>query len=142
MAAGRALAFAALLAGAGALPLLVGDYRAFQLTLALVYAIAILGLNILTGYNGQVSLGHGAFYALGAYTAAILMSDADFAYYWTLPVAGTAGYGAGFLFGFPALRLRGLYLALATFALAVATPQILKSGHLAEWTGGVQGVVV
>ena len=141
MAAGRALALAALLAGALALPLLVGDYRAFQLTLALVYAIAILGLNILTGYNGQVSLGHGAFYALGAYTAAILMSE-DIAYYWTLPMAAAAGFGTGFLFGFPALRLRGLYLALATFALAVATPQILKSGHLAEWTGGVQGVVV
>jgi branched-chain amino acid transport system permease protein len=142
MAAGRALALAALLIGAGVLPLLLGDYRIFQLTLALIYAIAILGLNILTGYNGQVSLGHGAFYALGAYTAAILMTEADVAYYWTLPVAGAAGFGAGFLFGFPALRLRGLYLALATFALAVATPQILKSGHLAAWTGGVQGIVV
>jgi branched-chain amino acid transport system permease protein len=139
---GRALALAALLIGAGALPLLVGDYRTFQLTLALIYAIAILGLNILTGYNGQVSLGHGAFYALGAYTAAILMTHAGLAYYWTLPVAGAVGFVAGFLFGFPALRLRGLYLALATFALAVATPQILKSGHLAAWTGGVQGIVI
>ena len=114
----RRLALAALLIGAGALPLLVGDYRTFQLTLALIYAIAILGLNILTGYNGQVSLGHGAFYALGAYTAAILMTQAGVDYYWTLPIAGAIGFGAGFLFGFPALRLRGLYLALATFALA------------------------
>ncbi len=142
MTTGRALALLALLIGAGALPMLVGDYRTFQLTLALVYAIAILGLNILTGYNGQVSLGHGAFYALGAYTAAVLMTQAGLAYYWTLPVAGAVGFGAGFLFGFPALRLRGLYLALATFALAVAMPQILKSGHLAAWTGGVQGIVI
>jgi branched-chain amino acid transport system permease protein len=142
MRAAPAAALAALLIGAGALPLLVGDYRTFQLTLALIYAIAILGLNILTGYNGQVSLGHGAFYALGAYTAAILMSQAEIAYWWTLPIAGAVGFCAGFLFGFPALRLRGLYLALATFALAVATPQILKSGHLAAWTGGVQGIVI
>jgi branched-chain amino acid transport system permease protein len=142
MAAGRALALIAALLVAGALPFLISDYRTFQLTLALVYAIAILGLNILTGYNGQVSLGHGAFYALGAYTAAILMTHADFPYFWTLPVAGAVGFVAGFLFGFPALRLRGLYLALATFALAVATPQILKSGHLAAWTGGVQGIVI
>jgi branched-chain amino acid transport system permease protein len=138
----RALALAAVLVVAGALPLLLSDYRAFQLTLALVYAIAILGLNILTGYNGQVSLGHGAFYALGAYTAAILMTQGGLAWYWTLPAAGAVGFGAGFLFGFPALRLQGLYLALATFALAVATPQILKSSHLAAWTGGVQGLVI
>jgi len=142
MPTGRALALAAVLIGAGALPMLLGDYRTFQLTLALVYAIAILGLNILTGYNGQVSLGHGAFYALGAYTAAIMITQGGVAYYWTLPVAGAVGFGAGFLFGFPALRLQGLYLALATFALAVATPQILKSSHLAAWTGGVQGIVI
>ena len=110
---------------------MLSDYRTFQLTLALVYAIAILGLNILTGYNGQFSLGHGAFYAIGAYIAAIMMSRWEIGYYWTLPAAGLVCFGAGFLFGFPALRLEGLYLALATFALAVATPQILKSGHLA-----------
>jgi branched-chain amino acid transport system permease protein len=120
----------------------VSDYRTFQLTLALIYAIAILGLNILTGYNGQFSLGHGAFYALGAYTAAIMMTQGEIAYYWTLPVAGLICFCAGFLFGFPALRLEGLYLALATFALAIATPQILKSGHLAPLTGGVQGLVI
>ena len=142
MAANRALALAAALIVAAALPFLISDYRTFQLTLALVYAIAILGLNILTGYNGQFSLGHGAFYALGAYTTAVMMSQGDIAWYWTLPVAGVVGFGAGFLFGFPALRLHGLYLALATFALAVATPQILKSGHLADWTGGVQGIVI
>jgi branched-chain amino acid transport system permease protein len=148
MAAGRtspaaaALAWLFVLLVAGVLPLLVSDYRTFQLTLALIYAIAILGLNILTGYNGQFSLGHGAFYALGAYTAAIMMTQGEIAYYWTLPVAGLICFCAGFLFGFPALRLEGLYLALATFALAIATPQILKSGHVAPLTGGVQGLVI
>jgi branched-chain amino acid transport system permease protein len=131
-----------LLVVAALLPFALSDYRVFQVTLALVYAIAILGLNILTGYNGQFSLGHGAFYAIGAYTAAIMIAQWELAYYWTLPVAGLVCFCAGFLFGFPALRLEGLYLALATFALAVATPQILKSGHLAPLTGGVQGIVI
>jgi branched-chain amino acid transport system permease protein len=137
-----ALVLLAILVVACSLPVLVSDYRTFQLTLALVYAIAILGLNILTGYNGQFSLGHGAFYAIGAYVAAIMMSQWEIPYYWTLPVAGLICFGTGFLFGFPALRLEGLYLALATFALAVAAPQILKSGHLEPLTGGVQGIVV
>ena len=136
------LALLLLLVLAAFLPLALSDYRIFQVTLALVYAIAILGLNILTGYNGQFSLGHGAFYAIGAYTAAIMMSEWQIGYWWTLPVAGLVCFGTGFLFGFPALRLEGLYLALATFALAVATPQILKSDHLAPLTGGVQGIVV
>ncbi|HEX7220729.1 MAG TPA: branched-chain amino acid ABC transporter permease [Burkholderiales bacterium] len=124
------------------LPFVVGNYRTFQLTLVLVYAIALLGLNILTGYNGQISLGHGAFYALGAYCAAILMDKAGVPYWATIPAAGAACFVAGFLFGLPALRLEGLYLALATFALGVAMPQLLKYHHLEKWTGGVQGIVI
>jgi len=124
------------------LPLLVSDYRTFQYTLVLVYAMAVLGLNILTGFNGQFSLGHSAFYAIGAYTAAIMMDQWEIAYYWTLPAAGVVCLVAGFLFGLPALRLEGLYLALATFALSIATPQILKYDHLSQWTGGVQGVTI
>jgi branched-chain amino acid transport system permease protein len=124
------------------LPLLVSDYRTFQYTLVVVYAIAVLGLNILTGFNGQFSLGHSAFYAIGAYTAAIMMDQWEIAYYWTLPAAGLVCLVAGFLFGLPALRLEGLYLALATFALAIATPQMLKYDHLEKWTGGVQGVTI
>jgi len=124
------------------LPLLVSDYRTFQYTLVLVYAMAVLGLNILTGFNGQFSLGHSAFYAIGAYTAAIMMDQWEIAYYWTLPAAGVVCLIAGFLFGLPALRLEGLYLALATFALSIATPQILKYDHLSQWTGGVQGVTI
>ena len=125
-----------------ALPFLLGNYRVFQLTLVLAYSIALLGLNMLTGYNGQISLGHGAFYAIGAYTAAILMDKAGMPYWATIPLAGAVCFVAGFLFGLPALRLEGLYLALATFALGVAMPQILKHKSLEHWTGGAQGIVI
>jgi len=108
----------------------------------LVYAIALLGLNILTGYSGQISLGHGAFYALGAYCTAILMAKGGVPYWATLPAAAAVCFVAGFLFGLPALRLEGLYLALATFALGVAMPQLLKYHALEKWTGGVQGIVI
>ena len=124
------------------LPFLVSNYRVFQFTLALVYAIALLGLNMLTGYNGQISLGHGAFYAIGAYSAAILMDKFGVPYWATIPVAGAVCLAAGFLFGLPALRLEGLYLALATFALGVAMPQILKYKKIDPWTGGAQGIVI
>jgi branched-chain amino acid transport system permease protein len=124
------------------LPFVVKSFLTFQLTLVLVYAIAIIGLNLLTGFNGQFSLGHSAFYAIGAYTAAILMDKLDMPYAMTLPIAGLVCFIFGFLFGLPALRLEGVYLALATFALAVATPQILKLSPLEQWTGGVQGIVI
>jgi len=131
-----------LLACAVALPFAVSNYRVFQLNMVLVYAIVLLGLNMLTGYNGQISLGHGAFYAIGAYVAAILMDRFGWPYWATIPVAGAACFVSGFLFGLPALRLRGHYLALATFALAVAMPQVLKYKHIEQWTGGVQGIVI
>jgi branched-chain amino acid transport system permease protein len=124
------------------LPFAVKNFFVFQITLALIYAIAILGLNLLTGFNGQFSLGHSAFYGIGAYIAAIMMDQGAIAYYWTLPAAGVTCLVVGFLFGLPALRLEGIYLALATFALAVAMPQILKSSPLEPWTGGVQGIVI
>jgi len=125
-----------------ALPFFVANYRVFQMTLVLAYSIALLGLNMLTGYNGQISLGHGSFYAIGAYTAAILMDKAGWPYWATVPVAGAVCFVVGFLFGLPALRLEGLYLALATFALGVAMPQILKHKAIEEWTGGVQGITI
>jgi branched-chain amino acid transport system permease protein len=121
-------------------PFVLSGFQVFQLTMMLIYAIAILGLNLLTGINGQFSLGHGAFYAIGAYVAAILMDHYEVGYIWTLPVAGLVCFVSGFLFGLPALRLEGIYLALATFALAVATPQLLKLSLLENWTGGVQGI--
>jgi len=135
-----ALACVLLVAAACVLPFVVSNYRVFQLTMVLAYAIALLGLNILTGYNGQISLGHGAFYAIGAYVAAIMMDHFGLPYWATIPAAGAVCLVAGFLFGLPALRLEGVYLALATFALGVALPQLLKYKHLEAWTGGVQGI--
>jgi branched-chain amino acid transport system permease protein len=122
--------------------LMLSDYHLFQCTMVVVYAIAILGLAILTGFNGQISLGHGAFYAIGAYTTAILMYQYGVPYWATLPVSAVVCAIVGFLIGLPALRLGGLYLALTTFALAVAVPQLLKHNALEHWTGGVQGLVI
>ncbi|HUU71433.1 MAG TPA: branched-chain amino acid ABC transporter permease [Burkholderiales bacterium] len=124
------------------LPFVLSSYRVFQFNLVLVYAIVLLGLNILTGFNGQISLGHGAFYAIGAYVAAVLMDQWGVPYWATIPVAGIVCFVAGFLFGLPALRLHGHYLALATFALGISMPQILKYKGLEQWTGGVQGIVI
>ena len=121
---------------------LFADFKIFQFTLVMIFAIAILGLNLLTGFNGQFSLGHGAFYAVGAYTAAILMDRYDVPYFATLPVAAIVCLVFGFLFGLPALRLEGHYLALATFGLALAVPSLLKIHWLQQWTGGVQGIVI
>jgi len=136
----RAGGLAAVLAVACVLPFVLTGFLVFQFTLVLVYAIALLGLNMLTGYNGQISLGHGAFFALGAYTTAIMIDRWHVPYGWTIPAAGVLCLVVGFLFGIPALRLEGLYLALATFALALAVPQILK--YFDDWTGGSQGIVL
>jgi len=138
----KLIGVALLLVLACALPFFIANYRVFQVTLVLAYSIALLGLNMLTGFNGQISLGHGAFYAIGAYTAAILMDKAGLPYWATIPIAGAVSFIAGFLFGLPALRLEGLYLALATFALGIAMPQILKHKSIEGWTGGVQGIVI
>ncbi|MEZ5933681.1 MAG: branched-chain amino acid ABC transporter permease [Alphaproteobacteria bacterium] len=140
--AARPLLIAAGIMIALALPFLVSDYRTFQLTQVILYAIALCGLNLLMGFNGQVSLGHGAFYALGAYTAAILIDSFGFSPYLTVPVAGIVTFVAGYLFGIPALRLHGLYLALATLALALALPQLLRFDAFEPWTGGVQGIFI
>ena len=124
-----------------ALPLaLLSDYALFRLTLVATYALAVLGLNLVMGFGGQISLGHGAFYAVGAYTTAILVASYGVPYWATLPAAAAVSGALGFLVGWPALRLAGPYLALVTLALATAVPQILKHPALEAWTGGVQGV--
>lgn len=124
------------------LPIVLEGFRVFQITQMLIYAIAILGLNLLTGYNGQLSLGHGAFYAIGAYTVAIIMTYTGLPWWVAVSIAACTSFTVGFLFGFPALRLEGHYLALATFGLALTVPPLLKNSTLAEWTGGVQGLYV
>ncbi len=125
-----------------AVPLFAKNFIVFQMTMLLIYGLAVLALNILTGGSGQFSLGQSAFYAIGAYTTAVLMEQYNVNYALTIPIAGVLCFGAGFLFGQPALRLSGVYLALATFALATAMPQLLKLNFLEPWTGGVQGLVV
>ena len=120
----------------------ISDYRLFLVSTMIIAAIAVLGLNLLTGFNGQISLGHGAFYAVGAYTAAVLMDHLNMPYWLTVPAAAIVCFIVGYLFGLPALKLEGHYLALATFALALAVPQILKYKWLEGLTGGVQGIVL
>lgn len=134
------IALAAFIAVILLLPLILDGFTLFTLTKVMVFVVALMGLNILIGFNGQFSLGHGAFLALGGYVAAIMISRWGVPYYLTVPAAGFVCLIAGFLFGLPALRLEGLYLALATFALAFVTPQILKFHMLEEWTKGVQGI--
>lgn len=121
---------------------LLESFHLFQLTMAVIMALAVLGLNIVSGYNGQISLGHGAFYAVGAYVTAILMSHFDWSFWATLPFSAVICAAIGWGIGFPALRLAGHYLALTTFALAVAVPQLLKHKALEDWTGGVQGLFI
>jgi branched-chain amino acid transport system permease protein len=134
----KLVAFAAAAAVVAVLPHWLSDFRASQVAYVAVYLIAILGLNILTGYTGQISLGHGAFMAIGGYTTAILVGHHTVKDLWTIPLAGLVAGGAGLLFGLPALRLSGLYLALATFAIAIALPALLKKfDHL---TGGTEGI--
>jgi branched-chain amino acid transport system permease protein len=134
----RWLGTAALIVLVALLPFALSNYHVFELTMVMIYAIAVLGLNILTGYNGQISLGHGGFFAVGAYTTAILMHHYAVPYWATLPPAALICFVLGVLFGLPALRFEGPYLALVTLAMAVATPQVLK--YFDNWTGGQQGL--
>jgi branched-chain amino acid transport system permease protein len=119
-------------------PTVVSSFQSAQWTQALILAVAIMGLNILVGFSGQLSLGHGAFMAIGAYTTAILVHRYHVDFLLTIPVAALLTGIVGFLFGVPALRLSALYLALATFALAVVMPSLIKRPK--GLTGGVQGI--
>jgi branched-chain amino acid transport system permease protein len=114
----------------------VGDIKGAQMG---TYFIAIVGLNIVTGYTGQISLAQGAFMAVGGYTTAFLVTHGvrDL---WTIPVAALVAGVFGFLLGIPALRLSGLYLALVTFGLAVAMPDLLAWDKLSSLTSGGQSI--
>jgi branched-chain amino acid transport system permease protein len=119
-------------------PHFISDFHSRELAEAGVFFIAIVGLNLLTGYTGQISLGHGALMAVGGYTTAALAVHEHWRDVWTIPLAGIAAGIVGFLIGLPALRLSGLYLALATFAFAIAIPSLLKK--FSGLTGGSQGL--
>jgi branched-chain amino acid transport system permease protein len=132
------VAFGVLTIVVAVIPSFVSAFRAQQLAYVGIYLVALIGLNVLTGYTGQISLGHGAFMAVGGYTTAILMSDHGVKDVWTIPAAALVAGVAGYLFGIPALRLSGLYLALATFAIAVSTPAVIK--RFEGFTGGGSGI--
>lgn len=123
-----------------ALPWVMPSFLTFQFAFAGAYAIAILGLTVLTGTNGQISLGHGAFMAAGGYALAILAHSAGWPPEYAIPVAALVAFVLGGIVGLVALRLSGAYLALATFALAVAVPPLIK--RFAWITGGAQGVTL
>ena len=122
------------------LPFVLSDFRTVQLATVGAFFIAILGLDVLTGHSGQISLGHGAFMAVGAYTTAILMANHGVRDLWTIPIAAGVAGGIGLLAGVPALRLSGLYLALATFGIAVVLPTVLKKFD--HFTGGSTGITL
>jgi branched-chain amino acid transport system permease protein len=122
------------------LPTVVSHFHSYQFTLVGIYFIAIVGLNVVTGYSGQISLGQGAFMAIGAYTTAVLNVNYHVGIYWTIPCAGVIAGVIGLAFGFPALRLSGVYLALATFALA--TSIVLVAKRFDHLTGGTPGKVL
>jgi branched-chain amino acid transport system permease protein len=122
------------------LPFALDEFRTVQFATVGAYFIAILGLDILTGHSGQISLGHGAFMAVGGYTTAILMANHGVQDVWTIPVAAGVAGGIGLLAGIPALRLSGFYLALATFGIAVVFPTILKKFD--HFTGGSTGITL
>ena len=137
------------LIGLGALVALVAaawlpqGYWLYQASLLMVTVIALMGMVLLTGQAGQLSLGQGAFVALGAYVAAaVIESSAALPDGLGLMLAPLVGFVLGWVLGYPALRLSGHLLALATFALAIAVPQLLKLPSLSTWTGGSQGLVL
>ncbi|HEY8863544.1 MAG TPA: branched-chain amino acid ABC transporter permease [Candidatus Dormibacteraeota bacterium] len=122
------------------LPTVTNQFFTFEFAKVAIFVCALLGLNLLTGYSGQISLGNGAFMAVGGYTTAILVHATGVPYWVTIPAAAVVAGAAGVFIGIPALRLSGVYLALATFALALSVPPILN--HFDTFTGGHGGIVM
>ncbi len=122
------------------MPLVVPGYLTFQLSGVMAYAVAAIGLNLITGYAGQISLGHNAFFALGAYTAALSVTYLNVHYAVSVLIAAVVTFVVGYLSGFPAQRLRGLYLALITLVLAVSVSPVIK--HFKSITGGMAGLFI
>jgi len=125
------------LAALALFPLSGGNYYCYLLNLIAIHAIVAIGLNILVGYTGQVSLGHAGFFAIGAYTCAMLYAVYHLPFLIVLPLAGFLSAAFGFLLGLPALRLEGPYLAIATMGFGMAVTQFI--GHW-EFLGGRMGI--
>jgi branched-chain amino acid transport system permease protein len=125
------------LAALAALPFWVGDYTLYIVNLIAIHAIVAIGLNILMGYTGQISLGHAGFFAIGAYTCVLLMTKSGVPFFIALPAAGFVSALFGFLLGLPSLRLEGPYLAIATLAFGMAVTQIISHW---DFTGGHMGI--
>lgn len=123
-----------------AMPLVAPSYLTFQLTGVMAYAVAAIGLNLIIGYAGQISLGHNAFFALGAYTAALSVAHLHVHYVVSVLIAAAVTFVVGYLAGFPAQRLKGLYLALITLVLAVSVSPVIK--HFKAYTNGMSGLSV
>src|SRR5689334_1009769 len=121
-------------------PLTLGEYYVSILDLILIAAVGALGLNILVGYTGQVSIGHGAFMSVGAYTAANLIVRLHTPFWVALPAGGVMAALIGTLVGIPSLRIKGLYLAIATLAAQLIIEWIIN--HTSFVSGGTQASIL
>jgi branched-chain amino acid transport system permease protein len=135
LAAGLIIVALTVLWGAG-----LGQFNQGQLTRVMIYGIAIVGLNVATGYTGLVSVGHSAFFGLGAYTTGVLVVRYGWQAEYTIPVALVLCFVVGLVVGLPAIRIRGLYLAMVTLAFGVAFPEVVA--RFENLTGGAQGLTI
>ena len=137
---GRLWAIIGMIVLFGVLPFICSPYILYVLNTVGIYAIAAIGLNILIGFTGQISLGHGAFFGVGAYTAAILASKVDFPFILALPCAGLVTAIVGMVFGIPSLRLKHLYLTIATLAGQFIIEYVIV--HWERLTEGAEGIII
>ena len=136
----RAGLFLLVLAALATVSMVATDFQLFRYTNIVIYALALIGMNLLVGYNGQVSLGHGAFYAIGAYATALMVVHAGAPHWLAVPLAGALCLAVGALFGLPLLKLAPVHLAMATFAIGVVVPTLGKWEGVEHLTGGAQGL--
>src|ERR1700687_3634993 len=122
----------------GVIPGVAPGYVLYLVSLGLIYAIVAIGLGMLIGHTGQISLGHAGFFAIGAYASALLTLRLGLPFVVALLVAGSLSSAIGFLLGLPALRLSGPYLAVATLGFGLAIPQLVV--WQGSWAGGSSGL--
>jgi len=120
-------------------PLTFSEYYVSILNLTLIAVVGALGLNILVGYTGQISIGHGAFMSVGAYTAANLVTQLGAPFWITIPAGGVMAALIGALVGIPSLRIKGIYLAIATLAAQLIIEWTIN--HVPAISGGVQASI-